>query len=66
MVKNDDFGHTYLNSQNIPQARHIESFYGTLGPEKLLTISCSQKIKFERFRRIPFSFHFKIGVITFL
>ena len=30
MAQTDDYSRTCINSQNIPQARHIESFWGTL------------------------------------
>ena len=31
IAQTDDYGHTCINPQNIPHARHIESFWGTLG-----------------------------------
>ena len=31
MAQTDDYGHTYINPQNIPQGRHIESFWDALG-----------------------------------
>ena len=31
IAQTDDYGHTCINPQSIPQARHIESFWGALG-----------------------------------
>ena len=31
MAQIEDYDHTFINPQNIPQARHIESFWDPLG-----------------------------------
>ena len=34
MAQTDDYGHTCINPQNIPQARHVKSFWGALGQKR--------------------------------